>query len=61
MTRIDGRALPFMGQGSNMELTNQTRFEQVPLPVVLKIVEEQAKLHKVKIAEAILKQRGGAK
>ncbi len=42
-----------------MELLRQTRFEQVPLAVVLKIAKEQARLRK--IAKAILKQGGGKK
>jgi hypothetical protein len=61
MTRIDGRGLRFMGQGPNMELLRQTRFEQIPLAAVLKIVKEQARLSKIKIAKVLLKRCGGAK
>jgi hypothetical protein len=44
-----------------MEFIRQTRFEQVPLAAALKIVKEQARLHKIKIAKAILKRNGGKK
>jgi hypothetical protein len=61
MTRIDGRGLRFTGQEPNMELLKQTRFEQVPLAIALKIAKEDARLRKIKIAKAISKQDGGAK
>jgi hypothetical protein len=44
-----------------MELLTQTRFEQIPLAAVLKIVKEQARLRKIKIAKTIPKQGGGKK
>jgi hypothetical protein len=45
--------------GSNMELIRQTRFEQVPLAAALKIgKQEDARLRRIKIAKAILKQNG---
>jgi hypothetical protein len=42
-----------------MELIRQTRFEQVPLAVALKVGKEEARLNKIKIAKAILKRGGG--
>jgi hypothetical protein len=59
MTRIDGQGLRFTSRGANMELLRQTRFEQVPLAIVLKIAKEEARLRKIRIAKAMLKQDGG--
>ena len=44
-----------------MEFIRPTRFEQIPLAVVLKIAKEEARLRKIKIAKATLKRDGGAK
>jgi len=41
-----------------MELSKQTRFEQVPLAVALKIARKQAKLTKIRIAKKTQKQSG---
>jgi hypothetical protein len=44
-----------------MELKRQTRFEQVPLAIALKVAREQAKLTQIAIAKAILWKGGGKK
>jgi hypothetical protein len=41
-----------------MELT---RFEQISLAAVLKIVKEQERLSKIKIAKVLLERSGGTK
>jgi len=44
-----------------MELLKQTRFEQVPLAIALKIAKKQAKLTKIRIAKKTQKQSEGNK
>jgi hypothetical protein len=61
MTRIEAARLSFTGQESKMELVKQTRFEQVPLAVALKIAREQAKATKIRIAKKMHRQNEGAK
>jgi hypothetical protein len=44
-----------------MQLSKQTRFEQIPLAVVFEIAKEQAKRPKSKVAKKIEKQDRGTK
>ena len=61
LTRINSSLLRFEGRSEHSMLTAKTHFEQVPLGIVKKIIEEQEKQEKSELAPQIKAPKGRRK